>query len=238
MKITYIHHSGFLVESDQVLLLFDFVGGPLPDLDPDKDLIVFVSHRHEDHFSPDIFDLIHRHPRIRFVLSDDIWQNRVPEEANCHTEFVDPGKVLRLPDGGGTCITAFKSTDEGVAFLVENGGKTIYHAGDLNDWRWNGEPLSLNNNMSANYKRELETIRSKGIRPDVAMVPLDGRQEDLFSLGLDEFMQTVDAGAVFPMHFWKDYDLIRRFKELDCAKDYQDRIMDITEEGQVFLVTL
>ena len=43
MKITYVHHSSFLIEQDQVLLLFDYVGGPLPALKPDKDLIVFVS---------------------------------------------------------------------------------------------------------------------------------------------------------------------------------------------------
>ncbi len=234
MEITYIHHSGFLAETDQALLLFDFVGGPLPELDQKKDLIVFASHRHGDHFSPGIFDLAQDHPRIRFVLSDDIWQNRVPENINCHTEFVDPGKVLRLPDGGGVCITAFKSTDEGVAFMVEADGKTIYHAGDLNDWRWNGGPLSWNNNMSANYKRELELIHSKGFSPDVAMVPLDGRQEDLFYLGLDEFMRTVGAGTVFPMHFWKEYDLIRKFKELDCTKEYRNRIIEIAEEGQTF----
>lgn len=234
MKITYIHHSGFLAETDQALLLFDFVGGPLPDLAPDKDLIVFASHRHGDHFSPKIFELAQTHPRIRFVLSDDIWQNRVPEKLNCHTEFMDPGRTLRLPDGGGICITAFKSTDEGVAFMVETGGKTIYHAGDLNDWRWKEEPLSWNNNMSANYRRELELIHSKGYLPDVAMVPLDGRQEDLFSLGLDAFMRMVGAGTVFPMHFWEEYGLIRQFKELECAKEYRDRIMEITEEGQVF----
>ena len=32
MKITYIHHSGFLAETNQALLLFDFAGGILPPL--------------------------------------------------------------------------------------------------------------------------------------------------------------------------------------------------------------
>ena len=50
MTITYIHHSGYLLETEQALLLFDFVEGALPPLDPAKDLFVFVSHRHEDHF--------------------------------------------------------------------------------------------------------------------------------------------------------------------------------------------
>ena len=48
-------------------------------------------------------------------------------------------------DGDGAVrIRTLKSTDEGVAFLVEAEGKSIYHAGDLNWWYWEGEPLSWN----------------------------------------------------------------------------------------------
>mgnify|MGYP000520856236 CR=1 FL=1 len=43
--------------------------------------------------------------------------------------------------------------------MAETGGYTIYHAGDLNNWRWNGEDLAWNNNMSTNYRRELEKIK-------------------------------------------------------------------------------
>ena len=92
MTITYIHHSGYLLETEQALLLFDFVEGALPPLDPAKDLFVFVSHRHEDHFSPKIFDLAATHPRIRFILSDDIWQNKVPE--HLHFELWHKGRAV------------------------------------------------------------------------------------------------------------------------------------------------
>lgn len=236
MKITYIHHSGYLAELDQVLLLFDFIGGPLPALPADKPLVVFASHRHQDHFSPDIFKLADTHPRIRFVLSDDIWQNKVPEPLGCRTEFVDPGKTLTLPEGAAVTVTCFKSTDEGVAFVVATEGKTIYHAGDLNNWRWNGEEPAWNNNMSANYQRELKKMQELGICPDAAMLPLDGRQEDLFYLGIDDFMRTVGAAHVFPMHFWEDYHVIPRLKKLDCSAGYRDRIVDLTQEGQEFII--
>ena len=234
MTITYIHHSGYLLETEQALLLFDFVEGALPPLDPAKDLFVFVSHRHEDHFSPKIFDLAATHPRIRFILSDDIWQNKVPDHLHGLAWFMDPGKVLEWKEGGGLRVTAFKSTDEGVAFMVETGGYTIYHAGDLNNWRWNGEDLAWNNNMSTNYRRELEKIKTSGFHPDVAMVPLDGRQEDLFYLGLDDFMRTVGAEMVFPMHFWEDFSVIPALKKLDCSAEYRDRVADIRKDGQRF----
>ena len=234
MKITYIYHSCFLVELERLYLLFDYIKGTLPCLSPDKDLLVLASHRHGDHFSADIFDLAEAHPRIRYVLSDDIWQNRVPEKHFCRTEFVDPGMDLSLAEGGGTRITVFKSTDEGVAFLVENGGRVLYHAGDLNNWRWNGESKAWNNDMAANYHRELEKIHSCGVVPDVAMLPLDGRLEEWFYLGIHEFMETVGAKMVLPMHFWEDYGIIRRLKELSCTQEYRDKIMEIQQEGQSF----
>ena len=51
MKITYIHHSSFLVEMEQAALLFDYFEGKVPEIQADKPLIVFASHRHSDHFS-------------------------------------------------------------------------------------------------------------------------------------------------------------------------------------------
>ena len=236
MKITYIHHSCFLIELEQLYLLFDYVKGTLPVLSPDKDLLVLVSHRHGDHFSPDIFDLAEQHPKIRYILSDDIWQNRVPEKHFCRTEYIDPGSSLSLLEGGGVRITAFRSTDEGVAFLTEHDGHVLYHAGDLNNWRWNGESKAWNNNMNANYHRELENIRQCGMIPEAAMLPLDGRQEEWFYLGLHEFMETVGAKMVFPMHFWEDYEIINRLKSLPCSESYRDKIADIRYEGQSFQI--
>lgn len=56
MRVTFLAHDGFFIELDQVCLLFDWWKGVLPPL-PDKPLLVFVSHRHEDHFNPAVFTL-------------------------------------------------------------------------------------------------------------------------------------------------------------------------------------
>ena len=50
MKITYIHHSAFLVETESAYLLFDYFQGKLPEFSEEKPLYVFASHRHPDHF--------------------------------------------------------------------------------------------------------------------------------------------------------------------------------------------
>ena len=56
MRVTFLAHSGFLVELPSALLLFDYLGAGLPAL-PDKPLLIFASHRHEDHFTPSLFPL-------------------------------------------------------------------------------------------------------------------------------------------------------------------------------------
>ena len=54
MRVTYLGHSGFLLEMEDALLLFDYYQGSLPEMDPEKTLFVFVSHVHYDHYNPDI----------------------------------------------------------------------------------------------------------------------------------------------------------------------------------------
>ena len=51
MKVTFIHHSSFLVETESRYLLFDYFQGELPDMKDDKPLYILASHRHGDHFS-------------------------------------------------------------------------------------------------------------------------------------------------------------------------------------------
>ena len=94
MKITYIHHSAFLVETESAYLLFDYFQGKLPEFSEEKPLYVFASHRHPDHFSKVIFELEEKHPKIHYILAFDIWSKRVPESCKGKTEFLNPGQIL------------------------------------------------------------------------------------------------------------------------------------------------
>ena len=59
MQLTYIFHSGFALETDRCILVFDYwmdPAGVMPRLlQSPKPLYVFSSHFHEDHFNRDIF---------------------------------------------------------------------------------------------------------------------------------------------------------------------------------------
>lgn len=234
MKITYIHHSSFLVELESVYLLFDYTEGVIPRLEGGKPLLVLASHRHGDHYSPVIFDLIKEHGNVRFILAGDIWRTRLPKEVLPLTDSLKHGQKTeyRLENGGIVKIAAYKSTDEGVAFLLETEGKTIYHAGDLNNWRWEGEPDHWNDSMAEKYSAQIDKMA--GMHMDVAFLPLDPRQEDDFYLGMDEFLNKVDVKHVFPMHCWGDYSVIGKIKALECSAGYRDRIEEITGDGEVF----
>lgn len=140
MKVTYIHHSAVSVETEHSILLFDYFKGELPDFDPGKPLFVFASHFHEDHYSPVIFERFREREGVSYILSDDIKGRRIPKEALPLIHFVKPGQTLEL---GEVKIQTYKSTDEGCAFWVSLEGLELYHAGDLNNWWWEGQRTSL-----------------------------------------------------------------------------------------------
>ena len=229
MKVTYIHHSAFLVETETANLLFDYFEGALPEILAAKPLYVFSSHRHGDHFSEVIFDLAKKYEKITFVLSSDIWTKRVPEELKEKAVFLDPDQ--KWTDGQIT-VETYKSTDEGVAFWCQVDGNDIYHAGDLNHWYWEGEDEQWNTDMTKAYRAEIEKMR--GRKADVAFLPLDPRLEQWFYLGLDDWMKVADAKVIFPMHFWEKFDVAQKLKSLECSEAYRDRIVEVNEKGQTF----
>ena len=138
------------------------------------------------------------------------------------------------PEALALCVKAFKSTDEGVAFLLRTEGKTIYHAGDLNHWVWEGESEDYNRQMRESFRAELKKLA--GTHIDLAFMLIDPRQEKDFYLGMDDFMRMVGADTVFPMHFWEDFEAAARFKALPCAAEYKDKIREIHRRGESFLV--
>ena len=222
MNITYIHHSGFLVETAGYSYIFDYEFGPLPALDPEKPVFVLSSHSHKDHYNPQIFSLLAAAgiKRVRAILSDDI-----TPPAGIDTLSVSPQQTYPL--GDGQQLTTFRSTDLGVAFLIEDGEETFYHAGDLNDWVWEGEPEDWNAAMTADYRRQIDLLAQQLHRPlDAAFVVLDPRQENDAYRGLCYFLEHVPAKQVYPMHYWGNPGIIDAF--LQAHPQYKPQIQ-ITE---------
>lgn len=224
MKVTFIEHSGFCVELEKTVLLFDYYKGKIPDMPKEKELYVFASHSHPDHFNPNIFDLEKTYPQIHYILSEDISAKA-------------PGKTARIREHenkniGSIQVETLKSNDEGVAFLVTVEEKTIYHAGDLNWWYWNGEPEEDNEYMIRTYKEEIERLRGREI--DLAFLLLDPRQEDKYCKGINYFIEEIHPKAVLPMHAFGEYKISRHYLNCDDGRAYQGIVREITRAGEEF----
>ncbi len=241
MKITYINHSCFMLESEDVCFLFDYDKGEIPPITDEKDMVVFVSHKHGDHYNPEIFDLVKKYSRIQFVVSKDVpvkWQILKYKEQGIDLEKQvtvvrkNAEYCLFLKNERKLQIETLKSTDEGVAYLVTYDGRCYYHAGDLHLWLWEGESKQYNDNMAGAYFRELEKLREKQI--EVAFVPLDGRLGKYAFEGMNAFLENTKCRKVFPMHFWGAYDIIEKY--LTMYPEYREQIVKMKEAGQVFYI--
>lgn len=228
IKVTYIGHSGFAVELEEAVLIFDYYEGELPAFDRRKKVYVFSSHRHPDHFQPEIFYWQRIFPDIQYILSADIPKKRVKTERVSYMRreqdiIVDAVRVHTL-----------RSTDIGVAFLVQCEGDVIYHAGDLNWWHWEEKSDVYNLDMKERYQHEISKM--EGMKIDLAFVPVDGRLGEQYDWGIDYFMRHTECACVFPMHFWGDYGICRRLQEEEKTREYRERLRVIERPGQTFTV--
>lgn len=239
MKITYIGHSGFLIEWASCYWLFDYYKGELPEMNSGKKIFVFASHKHADHFNPVIFQLHEKYPDIIYVLSSDIKLREkdftklgITDEMFRKVHAVKPSEQYEFidPIGDQILLKTLKSTDCGVAFILQYQEKTIYHAGDLNLWLWRGESKQFNNNMKARFDQEM--VKIKDLPIDIAFAPLDPRQEEDYSLGLESLLNTAKVKYVFPMHFWEQPSIIQQFIKERFHKNSITEIIEVCREGQ------
>jgi len=226
MKITYLGHSGFAVETDKYNFIFDYYNGEIPELSQRKETMVFVSHHHYDHMNPDVFSICGQMKNVRFILSSDIPADTPEQYGIREYHSVNPGRNLRIDTKKGRVkIKTLYSTDEGVAFLVITDNETIFHAGDLNLWLWDGMTESEVYEMTNAYKQYTSVLRNYSI--DVAFLTLDNRQEQYAFLNVDYYMRHFNIRNCIPMHYFGSTKICDVLKDSDMSMDYRDRIIKL-----------
>ena len=246
MTLTYIFHSGFVLETEMAILIFDywmdFVGVVPPFLRKDKPVYVFSSHFHEDHFNREIFEWKKQCENITYILSKDILRHR-----RANKEDAD----VWLAKGGTwsderVSVWATGSTDSGVSWIVETEEKRIFHAGDLNNWyaRFlsDADPGAIIHSEDMDedidpiahekqYLGELKDIRKITDSFDVVMFPVDGRIGNGYTLGGRQFIERFKVGLFAPMHFVASgFESAWRFKEYSNQKNIY--FWEISKEGE------
>ena len=235
MRVTYIDHSGFLVQGETHWMLFDYYRGALPEVPADVQLFCFASHHHPDHYCAEMYRYGERAGGTRYFLGSDITLNARNRENMGVTDDMVP-RCARMHkndaiEADGVRVQSLRSTDMGAAFCVECEGKRVYHAGDHNLWLWHQDE-NFDRAQRARFYEEIEKIQ--GLTIDAAFLPLDPRLGDEFWRGFDAFARLIEPKRIFPMHMVDDYDIIRRMKELPCAKPYADRIAEIRQPWDTF----
>lgn len=226
MRVTYIDHSSFLLETGRAVFLFDWFRGDIPPIPAELPLYVLVSHAHGDHYSPELFDRLGGRPNTEFLLSPDVSAPRT----GASITHIGPHETAAFP---GVAVETLDSTDEGVAFVLDCEGKRILHMGDLNWWDWGAEDTPEEaEQMERAYRAEISRLR--GVPLDLAFVPLDPRLGGAFAKGLDTLMRAADVRRVIPMHCWGDYTMTARLRRCERAAAYAGRVLELTGPGQTF----
>lgn len=204
IKLTYIFHSCFMLETEQCVLIFDYwKDSPEGDVKKmlehtGKRVYFMASHFHEDHFNPEIIAMNVPNGDKRIILSRDIIRRHRAKET-------DADVVMRKGDVYNDeyiKIKAFGSTDAGVSFMLETDGKKIFHAGDLNNWHWEDESTPQEvKKMEGDFKAVLRDIKAEYPAVDLAMFPVDPRLGTDFARGARQWLQTIKTTYLAPMHF-------------------------------------
>jgi L-ascorbate metabolism protein UlaG (beta-lactamase superfamily) len=197
MKVSYLGHSAWAVETENRYLLFDIqdenvkTGGLLADGFVDisllngKPVFTFFSHMHHDHYSRKLHTACNERADAFTFLGG----------------FSAPGKrtVTMNPrehyEAGGVSVYTGASTDEGVCFLVEADGNRIFHAGDNADWG-DGEQNKM-------YYGEIDYISSLGKKIDIAFIPVctfSGQRPRDMTEGAIYAVQKLAPAVMYPMH--------------------------------------
>ncbi|WP_026882902.1 MBL fold metallo-hydrolase [Clostridium akagii] len=237
VKINYLYNSGFYIETEKHILIFDYyldsvtlgdkqkengaIG--LDDLKTNKAFLVFATHGHFDHFNPVIFHWQNQVKNINYILSNDI---KTPN-TNKNIYLVDSITELNIDEAK---IITFGSTDLGVSFLIKIDNITIFHSGDLNWWNWFDESDAYNLKMEHDFKKEISKIKKYSV--DLAFLPVDPRLNDKFYLGGEYFINEINPKYFIPMHFGENYNITNTFSNKIASKSTD--IIEITHRGEQF----
>lgn len=242
LKVIYLYNSGFYVETENHILIFDYyldtpslsVKGlehgvvNFHDLkDTNKKIFVFATHSHFDHFNPVIFTWEKNIKNITYVLSSDIKTSHNGDNIN----FIAPYDSLKLDD---ITINAFGSTDLGSSFLINVDNVNIFHSGDLNWWDWFDESREYNLEMEKNFKNEIHKIKKHNV--DITFFPVDPRLKDKFYLGGEYFINNLHPKYFIPMHFGENFEITKLFSSRILHLD--TNIIEIRHRGETFNLNL
>jgi L-ascorbate metabolism protein UlaG (beta-lactamase superfamily) len=221
-SIWYLGHCGWAVRTESKLLILDYskeYANPIPQppahpalangwIDPDeikdRDVVVFVSHSHVDHYDEVIRSWEKTVKNIHYVFG---WDNGTGRNV---TSLAGPRSGAKFD---GLEIETVNSHHSGVpesAFLVKVDGLTIYHNGD-----YEGK-MGPYDTAPSNVPADMEYLKTKLKRVDILF--LGAYVHEAFN----QILQGLKPNVLFPMHYGG-----REEKYPDFARDLKKAGIDV-----------
>lgn len=214
--VTYLGHSGWAVRTREHLLIFDYFkpgaagdnpsilnGRVVPKEIEGIRTVVFVSHAHQDHYSPLVFDWKKSIPGLTIVTGFD------PPDQTGYVKMAP--RTTRSFDG--VEVTTIESNDSGVGFFVKADGVSLLHSGDH---------ANRKRDFSEPFKAEIDFLAEKGFKPDILFAPVSGcgfGDVEAVRLGVYYSVEKLSPRVLFPMHAGSSETTCALFaKEAEKAK--------------------
>ncbi len=242
-KLVYLNHSGFLLELENAVLVFDYYTDPADVLETytgsRKAFVFFVSHAHYDHWNLDILDF--RSAQEQYYFLEEGCQESVPsiyeDREDLRINFVRPGFSDNFTQAfrertGVLAVRCFGSTDEGVSFLVETTEGPIFHSGDLNVWDWEEE--GEDEAMHEAFRQEMQKLSAALAEDDLwlSMIPVDLRLGPKAFLGATVFLEYVHTQYLIPDHLNGGVHLPGQLAARLAAYERVPEVLGLTTPGQ------
>jgi ankyrin repeat protein len=240
-KVIYCGHSGWAVQTGKHLLIFDYMKMNVPDqpglangtINPneikDKDVIVFVSHDHEDHYDTSIYEWAKTIKKITYIYGfkpNETWDHREKGYFGPKYVYINDDQTRQIDN---VSITTLKSNDSGQGFLVTADGVTIYHPGDLAWFSAEDETV---------FKKEVDFIASLAKPVDVAFLPVTGCpsrwKKEFIVQGFFYTIDKLNPVKVFPMHALHREYTMKEFAELAEKRMIKNQVVCVENTGDNF----
>lgn len=218
VRIVYVHHNCFLLHAGARTFLFDYPDSSHRPRSAEalvrreaagRELWIMASHGHADHFTPEIMDLRDAGASVRYVLSYDIAE--MHQELDPEFEDAMHGVTIVEPDEKyeveGLPIACLESTDLGVGFVLDLGGKRVWFGGDVAEWSWEGADERARRFSEEHYAGVLAQLGNKPV--DLAFSNADPRMPSW--AGGKFFVERIRPRYFVPMHAFGDTRAVARF---------------------------